>query len=67
MRPGHEEDDDIYQAHAHMEARHGRCSQAQFDQMQKACGINFHTNGVIVKKSVYMVQARMYDFMHSFI
>ncbi|CAE7265155.1 unnamed protein product [Symbiodinium sp. CCMP2592] len=57
-------DDDIYQAHAQMEAMHGRCSQAQFEQMQKACGINFNMQGVIAKKSLPLVQTCMYDFMH---
>ncbi|CAE7361700.1 unnamed protein product, partial [Symbiodinium sp. CCMP2456] len=60
-------DDDIYQAHEQMQARHGRCSQAQFDQMQKACGINFNMNGVIAKKSLPMVQTCMYDFMHIYL
>ena len=57
-------DDDLWSAHAALQARHGSIAAAAFEQMEKSLGVNFNPHGVLAARSLPLVSTWMFDWLH---
>ena len=57
-------DDDLWSAHAALQARRGSIAAAAFEQTEKSLGVNFNPHGVLAARSLPLVSTWMFDWLH---